>query len=60
MNSKQPELSIFQGVASIHVDNNQLRAEEEEAIQDQKRRQAEVNFLLLLFALLKKNSLENK
>lgn len=42
MNSKQPELSIFQGVPSIYVDKNQQRAEEEEAIRDQARRQKEV------------------
>jgi hypothetical protein len=42
MNSKQPELTIFNGAPSIHIDNNQLRIEEEEAIQDHKRRQIEV------------------
>lgn len=45
MNTKQPELTIFQNSPSIHVDNNQMRIEEEEAIQDQKRRQVEVIFL---------------
>jgi hypothetical protein len=42
MNAKQPELTIFQGAPSIHIDNNQMRAEEIEAIEDQKRRDAEV------------------
>lgn len=45
MNSKQPELTIFQGAPSIHVDNNQMRIEEEEAIEDAKRRQKEVILL---------------
>lgn len=43
MNSKGVEFSIFQGAPSIHVDNNQARIEEEEALQDQIRRNAEVN-----------------
>lgn len=43
MNSKGAEFSIFQGASSIHVDNNQARIEEEEALQDQIRRHAEVN-----------------
>lgn len=42
MNSKQPELTIFNGAPSIHIDNNQQRIEEEEAIQDQIRREKEV------------------
>ena len=42
MNARGTELSIFQGAPSIHVDNNQQRIEEEEAIKDQKRRHAEV------------------
>lgn len=36
-------MSIFQGGPSIHVDNNKQRIEEEEAIQDQIRRNAEVS-----------------
>lgn len=43
MNVKGAEFSIFQGAPSIHVDNNQQRVEEEEAIQDQIRRHAEVS-----------------
>ncbi|CAG9804711.1 unnamed protein product [Chironomus riparius] len=42
MNSKQPELTIFNGAPSIHIDNNQPRIEEEEAIEDQRRRQKEL------------------
>lgn len=42
MNNKQPELTLFQGISSIHIDNNQMQREEEEAIEDQKRRDAEV------------------
>ena len=42
MNVKGQEFSIFQGAPSIHVDNNQQRIEEEEALQDQRRRHAEV------------------
>lgn len=42
MNSKGTEFSIFQGAPSIHVDNNQQRFEEEEALKDQARRHAEV------------------
>lgn len=43
MNVKGQEMSIFQGAPSIHVDNNQQRIEEEEALQDQIRRHAEVS-----------------
>lgn len=42
MNGKEREFSIFQGAPSIHIDNNQQRIEEEEALQDQIRRHAEV------------------
>jgi hypothetical protein len=42
MNTKATEFSIFQGAPSIHVDNNQQRVEEQEAVQDQIRRHAEV------------------
>ena len=43
MNSKQQqEMSIFNGAPSIHVDNNQIQREEEEALEDFKRRHAEV------------------
>ncbi|XP_070495939.1 putative leucine-rich repeat-containing protein DDB_G0290503 [Chironomus tepperi] len=42
MNSKQPELTIFNGAPSIHIDNNQPRIEEEEAIEDHRRRQEEL------------------
>lgn len=44
MNTNGTEFSIFQGAPSIHVDNNQQRFEEEEALQDQIRRHAEVKF----------------
>jgi hypothetical protein len=44
MNTKQNEFSIFQGVPSIHIDNNKLRAEEEETKADEIRRNAEVTF----------------
>jgi uncharacterized protein YacL (UPF0231 family) len=43
MNVKGQEMSIFQGGPSIHVDNNQQRIEEEEALQDQIRRHEEVS-----------------
>ncbi|KAG5682421.1 hypothetical protein PVAND_011774 [Polypedilum vanderplanki] len=43
MNSKQSELTIFQGAPSIHIDNNQHIREEEEIIEDQKRRDAELH-----------------
>lgn len=43
MNNKAGEFSLFQGAPSIHIDNNQQRIEEEEALQDQIRRNAEVN-----------------
>lgn len=43
MNSKPPELTIFQGMPSLHIDNNQMRPEELEEIEDRKRRQQEVN-----------------
>ncbi|CRK99381.1 CLUMA_CG012604, isoform A [Clunio marinus] len=43
MNNKGNELSIFQGGPSIHVDNNRQRIEEEEALQDQIRRNVELN-----------------
>lgn len=43
MNSKQPELTIFDGAPSIHINNNQLQLEEEEELEDRKRRHAEVN-----------------
>lgn len=46
MNAKGTEFSIFQGAPSIHVDNNQQRIEEEEALQDQIRRTAEVKIYL--------------
>lgn len=42
MNTKGTEFSLFQGAPSIYVDNNQQRIEEEEARQDQIRRDAEV------------------
>lgn len=43
MNSKQQqEMSIFNGAPSIHVDNNQIQREEEEALEDFKRRHAEI------------------
>lgn len=42
MNSKPPELTIFQGMPSLHIDNNQMRPEEEEDIRDRQRRQKEV------------------
>lgn len=42
MNFKEAGSSIFQGAPSIHVDNNQQRIEEEEALRDQIRRDAEV------------------
>lgn len=44
MNIKPPELTIFQGMPSLHIDNTKMRPEEEEAIQDQARRKKEVNF----------------
>lgn len=47
MNSKGGEFTIFQGGPSIHVDDHQ-RIEEEEARQDQIRRNAEVNMKCLL------------
>lgn len=43
MNSKPPELTIFQGMPSLHIDNHKMRPEEEEAIRDQQRRAKEVN-----------------
>lgn len=49
-------MSIFQGVPSIHVDNNQQRIEEEEAISDQLRRNAEVNKAQNLLETLPKKS----
>lgn len=54
MNVKGSEFSIFQGGPSIHVDNNQQRIEEEEALQDQIRRHAEVNkqFFNFMFPLI--------
>jgi hypothetical protein len=45
MNSKQPELTIFQGVPSIHLDNNKNRPEEDEMELDRIKRNAEVNKL---------------
>lgn len=42
MSSKPPELTIFQGMPSLHIDNNRIRPEEEEEIQDRKRREKEV------------------
>lgn len=42
MERKGTELTIFQGGPSIHVDNNQQRIEEEEALNDQIRRNGEV------------------
>ncbi len=43
MNSKPPELTIFQGIPSLHIDNNQMRPEELEEIQDRERRRKEVD-----------------
>lgn len=43
MNIKPPELTIFQGMPSLHIDNSKMRPEEEEAIRDQARRNKEVN-----------------
>lgn len=43
MNIKPPELTIFQGMPSLYIDNTKMRPEEEEAIQDQARRNKEVN-----------------
>lgn len=45
MTTKGSEFSIFQNAPSIQMENNQQRVEEEEALQDQKRRQEEVNAL---------------
>jgi hypothetical protein len=42
MTSKPPEMSLFQGMPSLHIDNNKMRPEEEETARDQKRRQKEV------------------
>lgn len=42
MNPKPPEMTIFQGVPSLHIDNNKMRPEEEEEIHDRKRREGEV------------------
>lgn len=39
-----PGMSLFQGAASIHINNSaQDRLEEQEEIEDQKRRHEEVN-----------------
>jgi hypothetical protein len=53
MNTKATEFSIFQGAPSIHVDNNQQRIEEEEAVKDQIRRHAEVRILIKQASVLK-------
>lgn len=42
MNTKGTEFTIFQGGPSLHIDNNQQRIEEEEAVNDQIRRHDEV------------------
>lgn len=42
MNSKPPELTIFQGMPSLHIDNNRIMPEEEEEIRDRQRRKKEV------------------
>lgn len=55
MNKKGTEFTIFQGASSIHVDNNQQRIEEEEAIQDQIRRHAEVRILNKFMRIPNKN-----
>lgn len=39
-----PGMSLFKGAASIHINNSaQDRLEEQEELEDQKRRDAEVN-----------------
>lgn len=51
MNSKPPEMTIFQGMPSLHIDNNKITREEEEAIKDQARLQKEVNLKFKTFKI---------
>lgn len=45
-----PGMSLFQGAASIHINNSaQDRLDEQEELEDQKRRNEEVCKLLLVF-----------
>lgn len=39
-------MSLFNGAGSIHLNTSAQRLEEEEAIEDQKRRNEEVNFIV--------------
>ena len=65
MNTNGNEFTIFNGAPSIHLNNSGARIEEEEELQDQIRRKAEVinyllnicrnnefNILFLLFVIL--------
>lgn len=49
-----PGLSLFQGAESIKLNTEQQRIEEEDAIEDRKRRNEEVNYskFMSIFSLL--------
>jgi hypothetical protein len=49
MTSQPPELSLFQGMPSLHIDNKKMRPEEEEEIRDRERRRNEVKKSLNYF-----------